>query len=164
MNIVMYIVLLIVLAFTVYNFIATSSVKGRNKANRAKYNALFAPVEEALLEEQKRRKCCFGKVVRILNDREQPIVVVRDDTRRIGAIAMKDFLEVFSFDDVKNARIENDGRNNASVKVQIREDIFTFDISTKGYSKHSFTGKLCRDMANWFVEALDISKLDSKKS
>lgn len=155
MNIVMYIVLLIVLAFTVYNFIATSSLKGRNKKNKAKFDALFAPVETSLLEEQKKRKCNFGKVVRILNDREQPIVIVRDDAKRIGAIAMRDFLEVFSFDDVKNATVVKDDKNNASVKVQIAEKVFTFDISTKGYSKHSFTGKLCQDMANSFVEAFE---------
>ena len=155
MNIVMYIVLLVVLALIVHNFIATSSLKGRNKKNKAKFDALFASVEAVLLEEQKKRKCSFGKVIRILNDREQPIVIVRDDAKRIGAIAMGDFLEVFSFDDVKNAKVKKDDKNNASVKVQIAEEAFTFDISTKEYSNHSFTDKLCQDMANSFVGAFE---------
>lgn len=57
----MYIVLLVVLALIVYNFIETSSLKGRNKKNKAKFDALFASVRLFCLKNRRKGNAALAK-------------------------------------------------------------------------------------------------------
>jgi len=155
MSVLMYVILAILIIFTIFNYLAAKGVKKRNKLNEEKFTALFAPVEEALHEEEKRNGCSFSAEARIINDKEEPMLVARDDEKRICAIATNDFVKVFAFEDVGAIKIEKyPETNNISVKAQISGQDFIFDIATKGYSIHSITRKLCMNLANRFAEAL----------
>lgn len=159
MNVLLYVLLFALIGITVFNLIATSSSKQRNKANEIKYNNLFHAIEKRLLELQKRNNCSFSKVARVLNDLEEPIVIVRDDARRIAAIAMKDFQEAFAYEAITSVRLAredtSDGKRfNAAVEVTVSGRTLVFPMATKGYSKHSLSGKACLDMAGKFIAFL----------
>lgn len=159
MNALPYALFFALIGITVFNLIATSSSKRRNKANEMKYNNLFHPIEKRLLELEKRNNCSFNKVARVLNDLEEPIVIVRDDARRIAAIAMKDFQEIFHYEAITSVRLAResgaDGKKfNAAVEVEASGRTLVFPMATKGYSKHSLSGKACLDMAGKFSSFL----------
>ncbi len=159
-----YIILTIGIGLTLYNIYATATLKKRNQANAAKYNLIFAPVENALLEKQKEYNCHFLDVTRIVTDREEPIVVVSDWKKKIAAVATQNLVEVFPFDSMKEAEIEKDeSTNNVSVVLNLDDKTLTFPIATKGYRKSSMNRKLCLDMAGRFIEALDFTQPHGKE-
>ena len=150
-----YIILTIGIAITLYNIYATATLKKRNEGNRVKYNLMFAPLESALLEKQKEYNCSFKSVTRVVTDREEPVVIVADYKKKIAAVAVRDYIEVFPFESLKNVEINQEEKtNNISVHITLSDKTLTYPIATKEYRKISMQRKLCLDMANSFVEAL----------
>ncbi len=155
MQTVLYIILFALVVFTILNILSQINGRKRKKAYDRKFSSIFQPLENELLDVQKKNSCSFNTITRVMNDRDEGIVAVRDDSKGIIAIAMKDFLLTASCADMESVRIEEDGKTgNMSVIALIKGETYTFAIATKGYARVSFSRMMLKRMAENLKNAL----------
>lgn len=150
-TIVGYILLMLLLAFTLFNIYAMSTKKKRDQNNEAKYNALFAPIDNAILRLGKDWK--GNPTSRLITDKEEGIVCVRDDNRKRAVIAWDGDLRVFKFNEFKGAEIEEDD-NGLRILVHIEGETITLVANSAKFKKKSFIYKTVKNMAEGFVSFL----------
>ena len=105
-SIIGYILLFIMLAFTLFNIYATATKKKRDQANEIKYNALFAPIDNEILKLGKDWK--GSPTMRLITEKEEGIVCVRDDGRKRAVIAWDGDLRTFRFNEFGGAELVDD--------------------------------------------------------
>lgn len=146
-----FILLTLLLAFTLFNIYATATKKKREEFNAQKYNALFAPLEEKIIKNSKEWK---GKpTARIVTEKEAGIVAVRDDERKRAIISWDMGLKEFSFDDYIGSTIKDD-ESGISVTVALKDESLFLEFSNGKFKKKYITSTL-REEAKNFVEFLN---------
>lgn len=87
-NILIYLVVIILIAFTLLNLYSTMTAKKRKAVANAKYQQALKPVEQKLLKLQKERNLNFDKVKRLINDEGNAIIFASDSKALITVIGM----------------------------------------------------------------------------
>ena len=102
-NIFGYILLFVLLGFTLLNLYALATKKKRDQNNEVKYNALFQPIDDQILKLGKDWK--GSPVKRLITEKEEGIVCVRDDGRKRAVIAWDGDLRTFKFSEFGGAEL-----------------------------------------------------------
>ena len=161
MNIIGSILLVLLLIFTIFNLYATFTKKKRDKVNEAKYNAIFAPIDEAIMKTGKEWK--GSKVSRIVTEKEQGIVAVRDDSRTRAIIGWDGGTRMFSYKEYKGSEI-SEGEEGISIIVRLKDESLDLKVSDGKFKPKSFVTKSLKSMAESMKSFLDeIHSLESKE-
>ena len=102
-DILMYILLMVLIAVTLFNFYAMITSKKRRARSAASYQQEMGTIENNLLKLMKERALNFTTVKRLMNDKGEGIIVVTDPDKRKAAIGMRGDIELFSFEDLESA-------------------------------------------------------------
>ncbi len=151
-SIIGYILLFLMLAFTLFNIYATATKKKRDQANEYKYNALFAPIDNEILKLGKDWK--GSPTMRLITEKEEGIVSVRDDGRKRAVIAWDGDLRTFRFNEFGGAELVDD-ESGVKILVHLPSETLTLQASTGKFKKKSFIVKSVTEMARGFVEFLN---------
>ena len=151
-NIFGYILLFVLLGFTLLNLYALATKKKRDQINEVKYNALFQPIDDQILKLGKDWK--GSPVKRLITEKEEGIVCVRDDGRKRAVIAWDGNLRTFRFNEFGGAELVDD-ETGVKILVHLREETLTLQASTGKFKKKSFIVKSITEMAKGFVEFLN---------
>ena len=153
-------VILIVICVIVFIFIALSifsrATGNKRTANmEEKYNNIFNP-----LMERVREKNCMGDeslVVKIITDTEDGVLAVRDDEKRICALAWKDDLLIFPFSDYKECTINSDV--GIIMNLKVGNEVYPISISSGKFKSTGIIGKqlysMVIKMKNFLDEIID---------
>ena len=161
-SIIGYILLFIMLAFTLFNIYATATKKKRDQANEIKYNALFAPIDNEILRLGKDWK--GSPTMRLITEKEEGIVCVRDDGRKRAVIAWDGDLRTFRFNEFGGAELVDD-ESGVKILVHLPDETLTLQASTGKFKKKSFIIKSITEMAKGFVSFLNkINKMESNST
>lgn len=152
-TIIGYILLTLMLAFTLFNIYATATKKKRDAVNEAKYNALFAPIDQEILKLGKDWK--GSPTMRLITEKEEGIVCVRDDGRKRAVIAWDGGLRVFRFNEFNGAELE-DNEEGVRILVHLEDETLTLQASMGKFKKKSFIVKSITEMAKSFVNFLNV--------
>ncbi len=157
-DILLYILLMVLIALTLLNFYAMLTSKKRRAQSARSYQMEMSEVEGRLLKLMKERALNFTEVWRFMNDKGEGIVLVTDPEKRMAAIGMRGDTELFSFDDITDARADftKSGRRyrEASVTATIRGTEYTYQIGTKPFWRKGIIGKVVYQTAEEFTAAL----------
>lgn len=153
MNIIGNILLFVLIAFTIFNIYATATKKKRDAANEAKYNALFAPIDQKILNRGKEWK--GNSVKRLITEKEEGIVCVRDDNRKKAVIGWEDDLREFPFSAFNGAELISTD-TDTKVLVHIDGETLTLTCREGKFKKKSFISKYVDQMAKDFVDFLNV--------
>lgn len=145
-----YILLTVLLLFTLFNIYATATKKKREKFNEAKYNALFAPLEEKIIKNSKEWK--DNPTLRIVSDSESGIIIVRDDKRKMCALSWDYGLKIFSFSEYKSSEINEDS-TKLTVTLSLEEEDMSFILNSGKYKK-KYISSTIKEEAKSMVEFL----------
>ena len=161
-SIIGYILLFIMLGITLFNIYATATKKKRYQANEMKYNALFAPIDNEILKLGKDWK--GSPTMRLITEKEEGIVCVRDDGRKRAVIAWDGDLRTFRFNEFGGAELVDD-ETGVKILVYLREETLTLQAATGKFKKKSFIVKSITEMAKGFVEFLNkINEMESNST
>lgn len=161
MNASMSLIIFFLLAFTSLNLYALLSRKKRDKENEAKYNAIFAPIEKAILSNGKEWK--DGYVLRLITENEQGIAIVRDDSRSRAAIAWNEGVMIFRYNEYISSEIKED-ESGISFIVHFEDEDLAFRVSNAANRKNSYVTKTLRSNTESFVSFLEeINNKDDKE-
>ena len=152
-TIIGYILLMLLIALTLFNIYALGTKKKRDQNNEAKYNAIFAPIDNSILKLGKDWKGSLTK--RLITDKEEGIVCVRDDSRKRAVIAWDGGLRTFKFSQFKGAELERDDEG-VRILVHIEGESITLSAVSDKFKKKSFVYKTVEKMAEDFVEFLSV--------
>ena len=154
----MYILLMILIAFTIFNFYALLTSKKRRAKSAASYYQEMGTIEDSLLKLMKERALNFTTVKRLMNDKGQGIVIVTDPEKRKAAIGMRGDTELFSFDELTDAHADfTKGKrryHTASVTAVIRGVDITYEIGTRPFFRRGIIGKVIYETAGEFNASL----------
>ena len=93
------------------------------------------------------------------NDQDEVIILVKDLTNKVAAIAMKDDTKTFSFSAFKGAKCLYEKINkkilSAKVEVTIDDDVLTYNFATKPFRQNGIIGKVIIETCEEFVKALN---------
>ena len=93
------------------------------------------------------------------NDQDEVIILVKDLTNKVAAIAMKDDTKTFLFSSFKGAKCLYEKANKKilsdKVEVTINDDIFTYNFGTKPFRQNGIIGKVIIETCEEFVKALN---------
>ena len=153
-----YVLLMVMLAITLFNIYATATKKKRDQANEAKYNALFAPIDQEILKKGKDWK--GNPTMRLITEKEEGIVAVRDDGRKRAVIAWDGDLRIFRFNEFGGAELVDD-EEGVRILVHLPSETLTLQASNGKFKKKSFIVKYVTKMAKSFVEFLNV--IDNNK-
>lgn len=157
-DILSYILLMILIAFTLLNFYALLTSKKRRAASTMKYNTEMSTIESNLLRIMKERALNFTMVRRFMNDKGQGIILVADMEKRIAAIGMTGDTELFSFGELTDAHADfTKGKrryHTASVTAVIRGVDITYEIGTRPFFRRGIIGKVIYETAGEFNASL----------
>lgn len=151
-NIFGYILLFVLLGFTLLNLYALATKKKRDQNNEAKYNALFQPIDDQILKLGKDWK--GSPVKRLITEKEEGIVCVRDDGRKRAVIAWDGDLRTFKFNEFGGAElVENE--DGVKILVHLTSEVLTLQATTGKFKKKSFIVKSITNMAKDYVDFLN---------
>lgn len=156
----MYILLMILIAFTIFNFYALLTSKKRRAKSAASYYQEMGTIEDSLLKLMKERALNFTTVKRLMNDKGQGIVIVTDPEKRKAAIGMRGDTELFSFEDLEDAgkeylHGEKKGKVLGSrVYAVISGTRFEYTIASKPFSPKGPFGKVLYQTTEEFYDEL----------
>ena len=151
-SIIGYILLFLMLAFTLFNIYATATKQKRDLANEYKYNALFAPIDNEILKLGKDWK--GSPTMRLITEKEEGIVSVRDDGRKRAVIAWDGDLRTFRFNEFGGAELVDD-ETGIKILVHLPSETLTLQAASGKFKKKSFIVKSINEMAKRFVEFLN---------
>lgn len=137
--------------FVILSIFTKATVKRRTESMEEKYNNIFKPLIESI-----REKDCFSDdslVVKIITDTEDGVFALRDDEKKICAIAWKDGTVVFPFSDYKACNLDTDGK--ILLNLNVGDTIFPISVSTGRIKNNSFLGKELFSMATKLKNFLD---------
>ena len=145
-NILIYLVVIILIAFTLLNLYSTMTAKKRKAVANAKYQQALKPVEQKLLKLQKERNLNFDKVKRLINDEENAIIFASDSKALITAIGMAEDTLLFKNSELADVKklYENQGKKVLSAKIEIKVNslCYTYNIGTRPFNPKGFIGKV----------------------
>lgn len=151
-SIIGYILLFLMLIFTLFNLYAMATKKKRDQANEIKYNALFAPIDNEILKLGKDWK--GSPTMRLITEKEEGIVCVRDDGRKRAVIAWDGDLRTFRFNEFGGAELVDD-ETGVKILVHLPSETLTLQASNGKYKKKSFIIKSITEMSKNFVDFLN---------
>lgn len=151
MNILGYILLMALLAFTLFNLYATATKKKREKTNAQKYNALFYPIDQSILDLPGHYKGCPTK--RLITENEEGIVCVKNDKKKMAVLAWTGDLKEFSYSSFEGAVLVEEGKTK--IEVTIDGEKLTINCTSGKFKKKSFISRTVLKMAKDFVEYLN---------
>ncbi len=159
-NLVLYIVVLFLIALTLFNLYAMLTSKRRRINALSSYRSEMQVIEEKLLKLMKERGLDFSLVRRFMNDRGNGIILASDPDKKKAAIAMKDDIELFSFSELEDAGAEyiksEKGKPVCSkVFAQISGTRFEYTIGSRPFYPRSPLGKVVYETTEEFARALE---------
>ena len=92
--------------------------------------------------------------MRVITEKEEGIVCVRDDGRKRAVIAWDGDLRTFRFNEFGGAELVDD-ETGVKILVYLREETLTLQAATGKFKKKSFIVKSITEMAKGFVEFLN---------
>ena len=151
-NIFGYILLFVLLGFTLLNLYALATKKKRDQINEVKYNALFQPIDDQILKLGKDWK--GSPVKRLITEKEEGIVCVRDDGRKRAVIAWDGDLRTFKFSEFGGAELA-ENEDGVKILVHLPSEVLTLQATTGKFKKKSFIVKSITNMAKDYVDFLN---------
>ena len=150
-NIIWIIICIILVVFVALSIFSMATGKKRNESLEEKYNNIFAP-----LMERVREKDVMGDdslVVKILTDKEDGVLAVRDDEKKLCAVAWRDETLVFPFADYKSCTLEAEGK--IVLDLSLFDKTYSITISSGKFKNTSIVGRQLLSMANKMKNFLD---------
>ena len=92
--------------------------------------------------------------MRLITEKEEGIVCVRDDGRKRAVIAWDGDLRTFRFNEFGGAELVDD-ESGVKILVHLPDETLTLQASTGKFKKKSFIIKSITEMAKGFVEFLN---------
>ncbi|MGN0840984.1 MAG: hypothetical protein ACI4NB_09160 [Candidatus Ornithospirochaeta sp.] len=150
-NIIWIIISVILVIFIALSIFSMATEKKRNESLEEKYNNIFAP-----LMERVREKNLMGDdslVVKILTDKEDGVLAVRDDNKKLCAVAYSDETLIFPFSDYKSCILDAEGK--IILNLSLVGKTYSITISSGKFKNTSIVGKQLLSMANKMKNFLD---------
>ena len=150
-NVIWVIISVILVIFIALSIISMATGKKRNESLEEKYNNIFAP-----LMDRVREKNVMGDdslVVKILTDTEDGILAVRDDKKKLCAVAYSDKTLVFPFIDYKSCTLLSDG--NIVLNLSLVDESYEITVSSGKFKNSGIEGKQLLSMAKKMKDFLD---------
>ena len=163
-DILMYILLMVLIAFTLFNFYAMMTSKKRRARSAASYQQEMGTIENNLLKLMKERALNFTTVKRLMNDK----IVVTDPEKRKAAIGMRGDIELFAFEDLESAGKEylqgEKGKILGSrVYAVISGTKYEYTIGSRPFRPKGPLGKVVYDTTEEFHTELERIIAEGKK-
>lgn len=150
-NIIWIIISVILVIFIALSIFSMATGKKRNESLEEKYNNIFAP-----LMDRVREKNVMGDdslVVKILTDTEDGVLAVRDDKKKLCAVAYSDKTLVFPFIDYKSCTLLSDG--NIVLNLSLVDESYEITVSGGKFKNSGIVGKQLLSMAKKMKDFLD---------
>ena len=150
-NIIWIIICVILVIFIALSIFSLATGKRRNESLEEKYNNIFAP-----LMERVREKGAMGDdslVVKILTDKEDGVLAVRDDEKNLCAVAYCDETLIFPFADYKSCTLDTESK--IVLNLSLVDKTYSVTISSGKFKNTSIVGKQLLSMANKMKNFLD---------
>ena len=150
-NVIWVIISVILVIFIALSIISMATGKKRNESLEEKYNNIFSP-----LMDRVREKNVMGDdslVVKILTDTEDGVLAVRDDKKKLCAVAYSDKTLVFPFIDYKSCTLDTEGK--IVLNLSLVDKTYSITISSGKFKNTSIVGKQLLSMANKMKNFLD---------
>ena len=150
-NVIWIIISVILVIFIALSIISMATGKKRNESLEEKYNNIFAP-----LMDRVREKNVMGDdslVVKILTDTEDGVLAVRDDKKKLCAVAYSDKTLVFPFIDYKSCTLLSDG--NIILNLSLVDESYEITVSSGKFKNSGIVGKQLLSMAKKMKDFLD---------
>ena len=150
-NVIGIIISVILVIFIALSIISMATGKKRNESLEEKYNNIFAP-----LMDRVREKNVMGDdslVVKILTDTEDGVLAVRDDKKKLCAVAYSDKTLVFPFIDYKSCTLLSDG--NIVLNLSLVDESYEITVSNGKFKNSGIVGKQLLSMAKKMKDFLD---------
>ena len=148
---IIWIIISVILVIFIALSIFSMAGKKRNESLEEKYNNIFAP-----LMERVREKNLMGDdslVVKILTDKEEGVLAVRDDNKKLCAVAYCDETLIFPFSDYKSCILDAEGK--IILNLSLVGKTYSITISSGKFKNTSIVGKQLLSMANKMKNFLD---------
>ncbi len=157
---VLYIAVMLLIALTLFNFYALITARKRKSTAKGSYHFEMDAIESKLLRLMKERGLNFSIVRRFMNDRGDGIIFVSDPENRKAAIAMKDDIELFSFEDLEDAgkeylKNEKDKTLGSRVYAVISGTRIEYTIGSKPFNPRGLMGKVIYETTEEFFKELE---------
>lgn len=167
-DILMYILLMVLIAVTLFNFYAMITSKKRRARSAASYQQEMGTIENNLLKLMKERALNFTTVKRLMNDKGEGIIVVTDPDKRKAAIGMRGDIELFSFEDLESAgkeylRGEKGKLLGSRVYAVISGTKYEYTIGSRPFRPKGPLGKVVYDTTEEFHAELERIIAEGKK-
>ena len=150
-NVIWIIISVILVIFIALSIISMATGKKRNESLEEKYNNIFSP-----LMDRVREKNVMGDdslVVKILTDTEDGVLAVRDDKKKLCAVAYSDKTLIFPFIDYKSCTLLSDG--NIVLKLSLVDKSYEITVSSGKFKNRGIVGKQLLSMAKKMKDFLD---------
>lgn len=163
MKIITYIIALALIAFTIFNLLATSTAKKRQKSSKQSYQAAIWPIEKRLLSVMKSRGSDYTVVKRMVSDLGNGIIFAYDPKKGECVIGMADDTLIFNSSDIVNAKTNylQKGKKvlKADVILTLSDAEYTYEIAAKPFNPKGLIGKVLYDTTEEFCAALNEAKV-----
>ena len=150
-NVIWVIISVILVIFIALSIISMATGKKKNESLEEKYNNIFSP-----LMDRVREKNVMGDdslVVKILTDTEDGVLAVRDDKKKLCAVAYSDKTLVFPFIDYKSCTLLSDG--NIVLNLSLVDESYEITVSSGKFKNSGIEGKQLLSMAKKMKDFLD---------
>lgn len=167
MKIFGYVLLMILIALTIFNFMALFNSKKRKMTGKMTYQATIWPIEKKLMAYMKERALDFTIVQRMVNDLGDGIIFVADPKNRKAAVAMANDMLTFSYDELEAAEryydLEGKKTVAAYVVLTVNGTMYRYDIATKRFNPKGLVGKVLYDTTEEFYSKAHAILEENKK-
>lgn len=142
-----YIILIILLMFTLLNFYAQIVSKRKRKVGEAQFKALAARMERVAYEEMRRRHITFDEKRHYVNDKDQGILLCADNARQLLGLVIDGDFTLIPFDAIKEAKcvvhyLDDAKKHYDSIDLVLdtKDETMTIHFATKHYRTKGFFG------------------------
>lgn len=145
-SIIQYLLLVLLAAFTLFNFYNFTVGKKRRKAANSTYKHTLALLEQDAMAVVKKKKVAFETKVGYINDQNQGILLTFDTAHELVGIFLAGEHHIIRADEFVSAirRFEQSGQKkitNIVVDVETTTSILTVSFATRAYRPTGYLGK-----------------------
>lgn len=160
-NIITYILIMALIAVTLFNIYATATAKRRRKNAFQSYHAAMQPVEDKLLKHMKEFGLNYNKVKRLMTNNDEAVILAYDEKNDSGAIAMADDVLYFKKAELKSVEkaytAEEHGKHvlKAEIKIGYNDTLYTYTMADKPFNPKGMMGKVISETVESFYDFIN---------
>ncbi|NLZ76419.1 MAG: hypothetical protein GX911_00415 [Spirochaetales bacterium] len=154
-----YILLVILILFTLVNFYAFTFGRKRSEQGKALYRQTLNQLHQKALTEMKRHGISFEEQRGYLNDLNEGILLAFDTKKKIAGIVLKDSFFHFPYENLVSCTRQYDTLANKKIThvrviIETTDEYITLLFGSRSYKPNSFLGKFILEDSQEFCTIL----------